>query len=285
MIKSFIKSFIIITIIAVCGVAAAFDIPPQPDGYVTDRANMFSPRTKSTLEQGLYSYDKRTSNQIFIATFPSMEGGSLEDIAIRLAEVWKPGQGDKDNGIIILIFKDDRKVRIEVGYGLEGIIPDALAGQIIRNYINPEFAENNYDKGILTAVSAIVSIIERNGGSGGTVEGGRRTVRAPQIHITKRQAVTTAFIILLLMIGLTITDIFAYKTYRYNHRIHKKCYSFLEYWIRFSYLLAFLRIVLEIMWWVLIFSVLRGGGGRRGSGGFSGGGGGGFGGGGASGGW
>ena len=91
-----------------------------------------------------------------VAIFDSLEGGSLEDFSIHLAEKWKVGQKDKSNGVILLIFKSDRKVRIEVGYGLEGALPDVIANQIIQNEIVPNFRAGNYDAGVERAVASIL---------------------------------------------------------------------------------------------------------------------------------
>jgi uncharacterized protein len=136
---------------------SAFEIPKKPDGYVTDRAGLLSPGARQELESTLRSFEDQTSNQVIVATFPSLDGESLEDVSMRMAEKWKPGQQGKDNGAILLIFKNDRKMRIEVGYGLEGVLPDALAGQIIRNEVAPRFRQGNYSAGILAGVRAIMA--------------------------------------------------------------------------------------------------------------------------------
>src|SRR5262245_47749738 len=95
-----------------------------------------------------------------IALFPSLEGESLEDFSVRLAERWRVGQKGLDNGVILLVFIKDRKVRLEVGYGLEGAIPDAAAGQIIRDTIAPAFREGRYAAGLEAAVTAIFARVD-----------------------------------------------------------------------------------------------------------------------------
>lgn len=92
-----------------------------------------------------------------VATFPGLEGESLEDYSIRLAEAWKPGQKGKDNGVILLIFKEERAVRIEVGYGLEGVLTDAAAKLIIENEIIPSFRQGNFDEGVERGARAILA--------------------------------------------------------------------------------------------------------------------------------
>ncbi|MBI4711457.1 MAG: TPM domain-containing protein [Candidatus Omnitrophica bacterium] len=135
----------------------ALEVPKRADGYVTDRAGLLSPAAKAELETTLRAFEEKTSNQVVVATFPSLEGDSLEDFSMRLAMAWKAGQKGKNNGVILLIFKNDRKMRIEVGYGLEGVLTDALAGEIIRNEIAPQFKQGRYDEGITDGVYAIMS--------------------------------------------------------------------------------------------------------------------------------
>ncbi len=135
---------------------SAFEVPKRADGYVTDRAEFLSPSAKAGLETTLRVFDEKTSNQVVVATFPSLEGDSLEDFSMRLAEAWKAGQKKKDNGVIFLIFRNDRKMRIEVGYGLEGVLTDALAGQIISQVVAPYFRKGDYSGGILAGTDAIM---------------------------------------------------------------------------------------------------------------------------------
>ncbi|MGH7197173.1 MAG: TPM domain-containing protein [Candidatus Omnitrophota bacterium] len=136
--------------------AFALSVPEKPQSYVNDYIGLLSPEARGRIERTLAEYERQTSNQVVVAIFQSLEGGSLEDFSIRLAEKWKAGQKDKDNGIILLIFKDDRAVRIEVGYGLEGALPDAVADQIIYNEIVPAFRAGDFDRGVESAVGAII---------------------------------------------------------------------------------------------------------------------------------
>ncbi len=135
----------------------ALDVPKRPEGYVSDYANLLSDSARSRLEQELKEFEEQTSSQVLVVTFPRLGGDSLESYSIRLAEAWKPGQKGKDNGVILLVFKEDRKVRIEVGYGLEGVLTDALSRVIIENEIVPRFQSGDYDGGIEHAVEAILS--------------------------------------------------------------------------------------------------------------------------------
>ena len=136
--------------------AWALSIPEKPESYVNDYARLLSPAVHQKLESVLSQFEKETSNQIVVAIFDSLEGGSLEDFSIRLADKWKIGSKKNNNGVILLIFKNDRKVRIEVGYGLEGALPDVIADQIIRHEIVPAFREGNFDAGVENAVTAVI---------------------------------------------------------------------------------------------------------------------------------
>jgi len=134
----------------------ALEVPQQPDGYVTDKAGLLSPSARARLEDILRSFETKTSNQVVVVTFPSLEGQTLEDFSMRLAETWKVGQKGKDNGVIFLIFKNDRKMRIETGYGLEGVLPDVIGGQIMSQVVAPRFRSGDYEGGIIAGVDAII---------------------------------------------------------------------------------------------------------------------------------
>jgi len=112
------------------------------------------------LNKKLADFEEQTTNQIAVLIIPTLEGDNLEDYSIRLADKWKVGQKGKDNGVILLIVKGDRKIRIEVGYGLEGVLPDGLAGQIIRENIAPHFLRGNFYSGIEEGVSKIIAAIK-----------------------------------------------------------------------------------------------------------------------------
>ena len=135
---------------------SAIDVPKRADGYVNDRAGLLSAPVRASLETSLRAFEEKTSNQVVVATFPSLEGNSLEDFSIRLATAWKAGQKKRDNGVIFLIFKNDRKIRIEVGYGLEGVLTDALSGEIIRGVVAPYFRTGDYEGGVVAGTDAIM---------------------------------------------------------------------------------------------------------------------------------
>ena len=132
----------------------------MPTARVNDYAGLLTPADRERLEARLAERERATGAQMVIAIFPSLDGESLEDFSIRLAERWRVGQKALDNGVILLVFAKDRKVRLEVGYGLEGAIPDAVAGQIIRDSIGPAFREGRYASGLEAAVNAVFARID-----------------------------------------------------------------------------------------------------------------------------
>jgi uncharacterized protein len=137
---------------------AALEVPALK-GHVNDYANLLSRETVAALEARLAEFEKAESTQIVILTIPSLQGEVLEEYSIKVAGRWKIGQKKLDNGVILLISKNDRKMRIEVGYGLEGRLTDLLAGRIIDNDIRPFFKEGKYDAGVSSGVNAIVQAV------------------------------------------------------------------------------------------------------------------------------
>ena len=132
---------------------------PSPQGYVTDAANILDASTRGDLENQLRSFEQSTSIEIAVATVPSLEGETVEDYSVRLFKQWGVGKKGKDNGVLLLVATNDRKVRIEVGYGLEAQLPDGRCGQIVREDILPRFRENNYPAGIVAGVQSIQNVI------------------------------------------------------------------------------------------------------------------------------
>jgi uncharacterized protein len=140
-----------------CLPAFGLPVPERPEGRVTDLTGTLTRDQIATLERKLVAFERETTNQIAVLLIPSLEGDSLEDYSIRLAEKWKIGQTRRNNGVILLVVKNDRKMRIEVGYGLEGALPDALAGTIIRNEITPRFKEGQFYQGIEAGINSIIA--------------------------------------------------------------------------------------------------------------------------------
>jgi uncharacterized protein len=249
--------------------AYALEVPPL-EGRVNDRAGLLSPATKERLTARLAAHEQATGAQIAILTLDSLEGAPIEDYSMRVVEAWKLGKKGQDNGVLLLIAKNDHKMRIEVGYGLEGTLPDILAGRIVRDVLAPRFKQGDFDGGVSRAVEAIIG---KTGGEAqavandGDEANGQTDNREAQAQKAAPQKPTGVF-------GFVISVIFGL--------------------LKFIFLLFFIVIF-------IVFSLLsRLGGGRRGGGFFVGGGGsggggggfdsfsgggGGFGGGGASGDW
>jgi uncharacterized protein len=141
---------------AVTGVPqAALRLPPPPERRVNDYAGVLSEADRSRLEQKLMSREGSSTNQIVVAIFKSLEGESLEDFSVRLAQSWRVGQKGLDNGVVFVVFVDDRKMRLEVGYGLESSLTDAVSSSILRNEVAPRFRESRMADGIAAGLDAI----------------------------------------------------------------------------------------------------------------------------------
>ena len=134
------------------------DNPTALKQYVVDETSTLSSSELSSLIKKLQDFDKQSSTQIVVYLINTLEGESLEDVSVRIAEKNKIGRKDKNNGVLLLVVKNDRKIRIEVGYGLEGTLTDATSSQIIRRDITPSFKNGNYYEGINKGVDAIISV-------------------------------------------------------------------------------------------------------------------------------
>ena len=135
----------------------SLDVPPL-DGPVNDYAHMFTTSEIQELNSYLYTIDRQSDLQIAVLTIPSLEGDNLESYSIRVAEKWQIGQKGKDSGVILVIVAQDRKLRIEVGYGLEDRITDAQSSRIFRSVIAPQFKKREYGKGVLLGVKNLVGL-------------------------------------------------------------------------------------------------------------------------------
>ncbi|MFZ0614510.1 MAG: TPM domain-containing protein, partial [Desulfobacterales bacterium] len=162
----------VLGLLLLCAPSLALDVPPLK-GRVNDYAGLVSPATARLLEVTLKRFEEAESTQIVVLTVPTLAGDSLEDFSIRVAEQWRIGQKGVDNGAILVVAKAERKLRIEVGYGLEGRLTDAVAGRIIREVIVPEFRAGRFEQGIINGVNAIVQVVQ------GEFEGAQPRREAP----------------------------------------------------------------------------------------------------------
>lgn len=233
-------------------VSASTPEPPRrPANYVVDLAGVIRPEIERGLNSFLRDLEAKTSAQAIVLTVKSLDDESIDGFSLRIAELWKLGRKDRDNGLLFTVAIDDRKYRIEVGYGLEGVLPDSFVGSIGREHLVPHFRKGDYSAGIAGATLAIIGRIAESAEVEIT---GMQQVRRSAPAVRKKPSVASLIFTVLFIIGAIILFI-------KNPRLFM---------------------------WILIFSMMggrRGGGGWSGGGGFGGGGGGGFGGGGASGGW
>ena len=154
----FFKKLLLLSLVAVISYCAP--VFPKLTGRVVDEAGILSPKTKEELSKKLALFENNTSNQVVVVTLKSLQGDSISDFGYQLGRHWGIGQKGKDNGVLLIVAPKERKVRIEVGYGLEGSLTDALASIIIQNKILPYFKKGDYDKGVLEGVKAIMGAIK-----------------------------------------------------------------------------------------------------------------------------
>ena len=132
-------------------------LPNKPEGFITDEVGLFSGLERQELESRLSSFRDSTSNVIAIAILQDLRGLSREEVATELFNSWRIWEGERYNGVLILVALDDRQMQIEVGYGLEGAIPDALAGRIVQDVLRPSFRQESYFEGISEAISILIA--------------------------------------------------------------------------------------------------------------------------------
>ena len=154
-----LRAWLAVLLIAFAGLTAqAQDYPPRPEGPVYDGANILSPATEAKLDGELRAYNAQTGRAIIVATVPSLGGASVETYATTLfTDKWGIGGEKRDTGLLLLIAPNERKMRIEVGYGLHGWFGGIMAGRVINDVIAPRFKEGNFDAGVTDGVAAILA--------------------------------------------------------------------------------------------------------------------------------
>ncbi|WP_017731019.1 TPM domain-containing protein [Nafulsella turpanensis] len=268
MIKQFLVLIYILLSLPLLLVAQNIPEPMRPARAVNDFAQMLSPEEQARLERKLRNYNDSTSSALVVVTVPNTNGMDIAQYTTELAHEWGVGKGELDNGLVILVSRDDKRINISTGYGLEGAVPDALAKRIIEQQMKPLFREGRFYAGFDAATDTIIKLASgeytaEEVGVGETSEGG------------------SPWLALLVIFFLIIFPILRMRSYRKGHLASSRR---------------------SVGWWPMLF--LMGGmgghrgrsyqdfnsgggvfGGGSGGGGFGGFGGGGFGGGGASGGW
>jgi uncharacterized protein len=149
----------IVFILLAVAIAAALDVPPLR-GRVNDYAGVLSQDQARSLESQLAQFEQETGHQVAVLAIPTLDGEDIEGFSIRVAENWKIGKKGFDNGVILVVAVKDRRLRLEVGYGLEGVLPDAIAKQIISDYIVPRFRAQDYAGGIIAGIDAVLKVIK-----------------------------------------------------------------------------------------------------------------------------
>jgi len=153
-----LRPWALVAVLLVATAVAAIEVP-YLSGRVDDRAGMLGAGFETQLDGRLRQLEEETGAQVAVLTIPSLEGDPIEDFSIRVVETWKLGRAGADDGVLILIVRDDRRMRIEVGYGLEGALTDAQAGRIIDALMAPRFRSGDFEGGVDAAVEAVFSAI------------------------------------------------------------------------------------------------------------------------------
>src|SRR5438045_4137980 len=147
---------IAVTVVLALELRAAEVIPPKPTAYFNDYAGVVSKEAAHRFNEQLAQFERETSDQVVVAVFPKMQSNSsIDDYTQRVAQSWGIGQKDKRNGAVLFVFIEDRKMFIQVGYGLEGALPDVTAFDITEYHIKPRFRVKDYDGGLTVGVDLI----------------------------------------------------------------------------------------------------------------------------------
>jgi len=152
------RGIALLAALLVAALAHATDFPPL-SGRVVDAANILTPATRAELTQQLDAFEQRSGIQIVVATVPNLDGLDIETYGVDLARAWQIGSKAKNDGALLLVAKAEHKVRIEVGYGLEGDLTDAMSSYIISTRIVPQFRKGDFDAGVRDGVSGIIEVL------------------------------------------------------------------------------------------------------------------------------
>jgi len=141
---------------------SALDVP-HLSGQVVDLAGIIPADHRESMVSKLQALEARTGAQMVVLTVPSLDGEALEEFTIRVVETWQLGQSDKDNGVLLFVAQKERRLRLEVGYGLEPVLTDALSRRILDNIVTPAFRQGDFGGGLEQAVDAVVAVISGQG--------------------------------------------------------------------------------------------------------------------------
>ena len=155
-----LRTLIVLALALLALPVAAQDLPPRPDGPVYDGANMIDPATEAQLNEELRAYNEATGRAVIVATVPDLGGNTIEGYAVDLFETWGIGGEETDEGALLLVARDDRKIRIEVGYGSTPTLTDATSGRIIRDTVTPAFKQEEFSAGIAAGVAQMIEALD-----------------------------------------------------------------------------------------------------------------------------
>ena len=190
---------------------AAETIPPKPDRYFNDYAGVVSPGAAQRFNEQLAQFERETSNQVVVAVFQKMQSDSdIADYTYRVKETWKVGQARKNNGAVLFVFIRDRKMYIQVNYGLEGALPDVTAFDITERHIKPKFRDGDYEGGLATGIDLICKAIR------GEYTGSGKTVRETGSSQNSSTAGLLVFFFFLIIILLAVRASRRFGGYRYT---------------------------------------------------------------------
>jgi uncharacterized protein len=175
--KLFIAVVLLATVFATVVHASTPQPPDVPLDYVVDLANIVRSDLKNALDAYLQTLEQKTTAQVLVLTVRSLDNQSIEEFALNTKEKWKLGQKGKDNGVLIVVAVNDRKYRIEVGYGLESVLPDSLVGSIGREYFVPYFRQGDFSTGIYAGTVAVIRTIADHDGVSITMGAGQTQPR------------------------------------------------------------------------------------------------------------
>lgn len=156
---SIVALFALILLPASAAVAQSTPTFPELSGRVVDEAGMLSPATESRITQMLKAHEQATKEQVVVVTLPDLQGYAIEDFGYQLGRDWGIGQKGEDNGALLIVAKKERKIRIEVGYGLEGRLTDAASATIINQIMTPAFKQGQFEQGIGNGAAAMVKVL------------------------------------------------------------------------------------------------------------------------------
>ena len=193
-----IALFLVAFFLSATTLFSAETLPPKPAGYFADYAGAVSTQAASRFNEQLAQFERDTSNQFVVAIWPTMPSqSSIDDFTQRTFQAWKVGQQGKNNGVVLFVFVNDHRLRIQPGYGLEGSLPDALCDDIIRNGIAPKFRQGDYEGGIATGIDLVEKAVRGEYKGSGKTANDSRDVGIP----FSKFIFFVIFVVILMIIG------------------------------------------------------------------------------------